>query len=109
MSTQKLDALEVMDWLTLAVMVGFYGWLVYLVASTFVPIAGAVLGVAGCYLLLAQIEERRQRRKFRMDANAREDGEFVKVPSSSSARDARSAPPPPATTSTTEDKVWKAG
>ena len=108
MSTQKLDALEVMDWLTLAVMVGFYGWLVYLVASTFVPIAGAVLGVAGCYLLLAQIEERRQRRKFRMDAKAREDGEFVKVPSSSSA-DASAVPPSPATTSTTEDKVWKAG
>lgn len=103
--SDQVDALEVMDWVTLAVMVGFYGWLVYLVASTFVPIAGAVLGVAGSYLLLNQIDERRQRRKHRADNAARARGEFDRPLATSKPVSSTNG----TTTTTTEDEVWEAG
>lgn len=76
---RKPDPLEVMDWAALASMIAFYGWLVYQIADTVHPIAAAVMGVGGCYFLILQVEERRERRKHRSDTV-----KFAKPPSASS-------------------------
>jgi hypothetical protein len=100
---KALDPLEVLDWLTLAGMVGFYGWLVYQVSATVHPIAGSVMGVMGCYFLLHSIDERRQRRKLAADEAKRAAGQFD-APADSS-NDVRT----PAPTSAAEDAAWRPG